>query len=103
MIAEGTRELDVDIDAKTCDVTGPAHGWASTLALAKDITVKVLIYWQANYDSFASKFYGDELQPVELGITNVGTLKAIPVKVSIKQPIDGVMAWEVTFKNWAYD
>lgn len=102
MVAEGTRELDVDIDAKTVDVTNFGHAWISTLPLAKDVTVKVLIYWANNYDKFATKFYADVPQPLDLGITNVGTMKAMPVKVTIKQPLVGVMAWEVTLKLWNY-
>lgn len=99
---EGVRELDVDIDAKTFEVTSFAHSWASTLTLARDITIKVLIYWQNNYDAFAEKFYADVPGPMDLGITNVGTIRCMPVKVAIKQPLVGVMAWEVTLKSHWY-
>lgn len=102
VILEGVRELEVDIDAKTFEVTSYEHPWASTLTLTRDITVKLLVYWQSNYDAFAAKFYSDVPTPMSLGISNVGSVRCMPVKVSIKQPISGVMAWEVTLKSHWY-
>lgn len=98
----GVRDLDVDIDMSTQDVTAWWHDQKSTLPLAMDATVKVLIYWKENYDDFADKLNKHPAEPMELGITNVGTVNCVPVKVAIKQPLAGVVAWEVTLKMWTY-
>lgn len=102
VVAEGTREVDVDISTKDCKVTSFEHAWESTLTLTREATLKVLIYGQEVYDAFASKFNAFPPQPVTIAISNVGTGKFLQQSVRIVQPIDGVMAWEVTFKNWNY-
>lgn len=99
---EGVREMDVDIEMSTQDVTAWWHGWKSTLPLAGDVTVKVLIYWKENYDDFAAKLNKHPPEPMTLGITNVGTVDCLPTNVGIKQPLTGVLAWEVTLKLWTY-
>lgn len=102
VVLEGVRELDVDLDMSTHDVTAWWHDWKSTLPLAADATVKVLIYWQENYDDFYRKFNKHPPERMELSISNVGFVPCVPVKVSVKQPIAGVLAWEVTLKLWTY-
>lgn len=102
VVLEGVRELDVDMDMSTQDVTAWWHGWKSTLPLAQDATVKVLIYWQENYDDFAAKFNVHPPDPMTFGIGGVGSGDFVPVKVAVKQPLDGVLAWEVTLKLWTY-
>lgn len=99
---EGVRELDVDIDMSTHDVTAWWHGWKSTLPLAADVTCKVLIYWKENYDDFAGKLNKHPPEQMTLGISNVFNVDCVPVKVTVKQPIAGVLAWEVTLKMWTY-
>ena len=37
-----------------------------------------------------------------LGISNVGEADYVPVNIAVKQPIAGVLAWEVTLKLWTY-
>lgn len=101
--AEGTREVDVDVAAKDCKVTSWEHDWESTLTLTREATLKVLIYGQEVYDSFSSKFNAFPPQPVTIAISNVGSGKFVQQSVRITQPIDGVMAWEVTFKSWNYE
>lgn len=100
---EGVRDLDLDVDMSTHDVTSWWHGWKSTLPLAGDVTVKVLIYWKDNYDYFDDKLNKHPPDPMTLGISNAYSVKCMPVKVVIKQPIAGVLAWEVTLKLWTYD
>jgi hypothetical protein len=102
VVLEGVRELDVDMDMSTHDVTSWWHGWKSTLPIAQDATIKVLIYWAENYADFNGKFNVHPPQPMTLEISNVGSGDFVPVKVSVKQPLQGVLAWEVTLKLWTY-
>jgi hypothetical protein len=101
-VLEGVRELDIDMAMSTHDVTSWWHGWKSTLPLAADASVKVLIYWQENYADFAEKFNKHPPDPLTLGISNVGEADYVPVNIAVKQPIAGVLAWEVTLKLWTY-
>lgn len=100
---EGVRELEVDIDMATHDITSWNHQWKSVLPIAADATINVLIYWQENYDDFWAKFNQHPPQRMTLGISNVATFWCIPTKVSVKQPIAGVMAWDVELKLYSYE
>lgn len=101
-VLEGVRELDIDIDMATHDVTSWWHDWKSTLPIAADATVKVLVYWKENYDDFYDKFNRHPTEPMRLTISNVGGGDFVPVKIAVKQPLQGVLAWEVTLKLWTY-
>lgn len=100
---EGVRELDLDVDAETQEITAPHHAWKSWLPIAYDVTVKVLIYWKDNYDNFADKLDEQPPSPLKLGVSNVGEVWVLPAKVSIKQPIQGVLAWEVELKPYWFE
>jgi hypothetical protein len=97
-VLEGVREVDVDIDMKTQEVTSYWHDVSSTLPISVDATVKLLIYWADDWNQIASKFNQHPPQAVTLAISNGPTIRCVPVKASIKQPIAGVLAWEVTLK-----
>lgn len=97
-VLEGVREVDIDLDMKTVDATSYEHGVASTLPIAIDATVRVLIYWAEDYEKFADKLNQHPPEPMSLAISNCPTIRCLPVKVAVKQPIDGVLAWEVTLK-----
>lgn len=99
---EGVRDVDVDIDVATHDVTSWWHGWKSTLPVAADATIRVLIYWEENYDDFHSKLNKHPPEPMTLAMSNVGSVPCVPVKVAVKEPIAGVVAWEVTLKLYTY-
>lgn len=101
-VLEGVRELDVDIDMTTQDITSWNHAWKSTLPLSADCTVKVLIYWKDDYDSFWGKFNKHPPQPLKLAISNVGSVQVLPAKIAVKQPMQGVLAWEVTLRMYDY-
>jgi len=103
IVLEGVRDVDVDIDMSTHDVTSWWHGWKSTLPLAGDVTIKVLVYWAENYEDFYDKFNKHPPERMDLSITNAVSCGCIPVKIAVKQPIAGVLAWEVTLKMWTYD
>lgn len=102
VVLEGVREFDLDIDMQTHDVTAWWHNWRSTLPVLGDVTVRVLIYWGETYEFFAEKLNKVPPEPMRFFITNVGSCECVPTKVSIKQPIDGVLAWDVTLKLWTY-
>lgn len=97
-VLDGVREVDIDIDYRTVDATSFEHNVASTLPLVADASIRVLIYWKDNYDLFDAKFNLHPPQPMTLAISNCPTIRCVPVKVAIKQPIAGVLAWEVTLK-----
>jgi hypothetical protein len=104
VVLEGTREFDFDIDMQTHDVTSWWHGWKSTLPVAADVTIRLLIYWGDTYGTnIGSKLNKHPPERMDMSITNVGFAPCVPTKVSIKTPIDGVMAWDVTMKLWTYD
>lgn len=98
----GTRDIDIDIDTKTVEATAWDHEWVSTLPLAVDATVKLLIYWGSDYANFASKLNKHPPEPMTLAITNCPSVRCVPVKVGIKVPLPGVLAWEVTLKLFAW-
>lgn len=102
VVLEGTREFDIDIDLQAHDVTHWSHSWKSSLPVAGDLTCKLLIYWKDNYATFAAKLNKHPPEPMTLAITNAYTFGCVVTKVGIKGPINGVMAWEVELKLWAY-
>lgn len=100
VVAEGTRELDVDIGTKTIDVTHWTHPVESTHVLSAAISIRVLIYWAECYEKFAARFNRHPPRPFVLGITGAGSARVVPTNVTIKQPITGVVAWEVTCRPY---
>lgn len=98
----GVREVDISIDYQTADVTSFEHQFASTLPVREDCTLRMLIYHQEDYDRVQAKLNQHPPQPVTIAVGNVGSAKFVPTAVKIAQPIDGVMAWDVTFKYWNY-
>lgn len=102
VVLEGTREFDVDMSMATTDITSWWHGWKSTLPIAADITVKLLIYWQQDFAELWTKFNVHPPDPMRLTITNVGFMDVVPTNINAKGPINGVMAWEVTLRLYTY-
>jgi hypothetical protein len=100
--AEGTREVDIDIGGKTFDITSWEHKFSSTLVVSTDVTIKLLIYWKENFDKFANKFNVHPPERMTLGISGAGSWPVIPSSITIKQPIAGTVAWEVTCKLFIY-
>lgn len=98
----GVREVDLSLDYQTADVTAFDHGFASTLPIREDCTLRMLIYHQEDYDRVKGKLNVHPPVGVTISVSNVGSAKFVPVGVKITQPIDGVMAYDVTFKYWNY-
>lgn len=99
---EGVREIDLDYEMQTQDVTAWWHAFKSTLPVLADVSAKVLIFWKENYDDFADKLNRHPPEPMTLGISNAWTADFVPVSVRVVQPINGVVAWEVSLKLWTY-
>lgn len=97
-VLEGVREVEVGVDMKTTEVTSWEHDATSTLPLSIDVSVRLLIYWASDYVLFADKLNKHPPEPMTLAISNVGSVQCVPTGVAIKQPIDGVLAWEVSLK-----
>lgn len=102
VVLEGVREVDVELDSRTVDITPWDGQYASTLPLVLDATLRLLIYWTEDYQKVASKFHKFPPQPVMLGISSVATIRCLPVNVKVVEPINGVVAWEVTFRAYSY-
>ncbi len=100
---QGTREVDVDLSLKTTEVTSWDHQYASTLGTAIDGTIKLTIYWSDDYAIIRPKLFAHPPVPVRVDITNVGFLYCLPTSVRIVQPINGVLAWEVTMQMHSYN
>jgi hypothetical protein len=98
----GVREVDIQVDMQSQDVTAFDHSTTSTLPVRQDVTVRTLIYHKQDYDVIRGKFSLTTPTPALLGISNVASAKFVPVSVKIVQPVDGVMAWDVTWKIWNY-
>jgi len=99
---DGVRELEFDVDSRTVDVTSWEHSLASTLVLAADISIRVLIYWQEDYLRIAAKYLTHPPQPMTMNISNFGEFRVVPEKIRGGQPIAGVVSWEVTFRSFLY-
>ncbi len=100
---EGTREVEIDFNLKTTEVTSWDHQYASTLGTSFDVTIKLTIYWADDYDVLHPKLTTHPPTPLEVVISNVGTIYCLPTAVRIVQPINGVLAWEVTLQMHSYN
>lgn len=101
-VLEGTREIDIDVQSKTVDVTGWDHVLASTLTLSQDITIKLVVYGQEDHLRINSGLSVEPPQPMNISVSNLGSADFVPVSVRITPSITGVVAWEWTFKSWNY-
>lgn len=102
VIAEGTRDLDIELAGHEHDITGPDHAWSSTLVIRAGMTVRVLILWQENYVRFARLFNTHPVRPFVLSIDGFVPVRMVATNVAIRQPIAGAVAWEVTCKPHLY-
>lgn len=102
-LLKGTREVEIDFNLKTTEVTSWDHQWASTLGTAFDATIKLTIYWKEDYDAIRPKLTQHPPTPLEVSISNVGTIYCLPTAVRIVQPISGVLAWDVTLQMHSYN
>lgn len=102
VVMNGTRDVEVSIDTKQFDVTAWNHLWTSTLPVGVDVTIRALIYWQADFGAIWSKFKLAPPKPVKLQIDGVGGGNFLPVEFSISSPLGQVLTYDVTFKLWDY-
>lgn len=102
VVLEGVREVDVDVDSRTVDVTPWSSQYASTLPLVLDGTIRLLIYWKEDWDKVNAKLHKFPPQPIQLAVSNFFTIRCLPVSAKVMQPIAGVLAWEVTLKAYSY-
>jgi hypothetical protein len=101
-VMEGTRDVEVSIDTKQHDVTAWDHSWTSTLPLQTDVTIRTTLYWQREIGRIWSKFNKHPPQKVNLSIDGVISGPFVPVEMQIANPLNGVLAYDVTFKLWNY-
>lgn len=99
---DGVREVDVDIDTTTVDVTPWNGSWRSHLPVLGDATLRILIYWKSTWETFAGKLVQTPPVPMTLAVSNAFEWRVIVAGVKVQQPIAGVVAWEVTFKPYWY-
>lgn len=102
-VLEGVREVDVEIDARTVDLTSWSAQYSSTMPVCMDATIRLLIYWRENWALLADKFKPGGPYPVILAISNACAIKCVPTGVKVMQPIHGVLAWEVTLRPYNFE
>lgn len=102
VVLEGVREVDIEVDTRTVDITSWEHANASTLPVLRDATLRLLIYWLEDWEKIKDKINAHPPEPVVLGVSNAYDIRCVPTAVKIAQPIAGVMAWEVTFKPYGF-
>lgn len=99
---KGVREVDVEIDTTSIDITPWTSAWRSQMPVIGDATIRVLIYWVSIWESVSAKLLKTPPEPVTLSVTNAFSWRVLPVSVRAQQPINGVQSWEVTFKPYWY-
>ena len=102
-LLEGTREVDIDLELKTHDISSWDHAFASTFGTSLDATARLTIYWKEDYDRLHSKLTQHPPSPLAVNISNVGTVYCLPVSVRVTQPINNVLAWEVVLRMHSYN
>lgn len=98
----GTRDVEVSIDTKQVDVTAWNHSWVSTLPLQADCTIRATLYWQSELGTIFTRLFAHPKQKITLAIDGVISGPFVPVEVKIANPLNGVLAYDVTFKLWNY-
>jgi hypothetical protein len=99
---EGVREVDFDLTSKTVDITSWVDDTTSTLPLHQDLSVRMLIYWQEDYDRIYEKWNKHPPEPMDVDISAFGKYRMVPESIKGGQPIAGVVSWEVTFRSHIY-
>lgn len=98
----GVREVDVDIDATSIDVTPWNARWRSHLPIVGDATLRILIYHQETWNTLATKIVQLPPVPMTLSVSNAFDWRVLVSTVKVVQPINGVVAWEITFKPYGF-
>lgn len=99
-VLEGTTDFDVDIDGDTTDVTHYSHAWCSHLVTRADVTITITIKWPETYASIYANFNKHPPEPMDLTISNVGSLPVVMVGSPIRVPLAGLVGWQVKLKPW---
>jgi predicted secreted protein len=101
---QGMRDFDLDLSGKEFDITNWQHAWTSSIVICASATVKLLIYWEENYATFASKFNKHPAtgQLLTLAVAGLFSAQFSVSNVQVKSPINGNVAWEVTLKSMVY-
>lgn len=99
---EGVREIDVDVESRTIDVTPWNSPNASTLPLFADATVRMLIYTVEDWNKVKAKFLKWPPQRIILSVTNAFDVPCLPVSVKVVGPINGVVAYEVVLRLYVF-
>lgn len=101
---EGLRDFDVDLGGKEFDITHWQHEWTSSIVLCASASVKLLIYWDQNYQTFASVFNKHPVtrQLVKLAVAGLFSGQFVVSSVQAKSPINGNASWEVTLTSMVY-
>jgi predicted secreted protein len=101
---EGLREFDVDMTGTEFDITNWRHQWTSSIVICASATVKLLIYWEENYQTFVTLFnkHPATSQLVRLAVAGLFSGQFSVSSVQAKSPINGNAAWEVTLKSMVY-
>ena len=101
---QGLRDFDLDMTGQEHNITNWQHEWTSSIVLCASATVKLLIYWEDNYQTFANLFnkHPATRQLVRLAVAGLFGGQFSVSGVQVKSPINGNVAWEVTLKSMVY-
>lgn len=100
----GLRDFDVEMTGRDYDVTHWTHAWTSSVVLCASATLKLVILWDDNYQTFAGLFNKHPVnnQVVRLAVAGLFSGQFVVGNVSVQSPINGAVAWEVTLKSMVY-
>lgn len=100
---DGVREIDIEVETRTVDVTPWNSPNASTLPLLADATVRMLIYTVEDWGKVKAKFLKWPPQRIQMSVTNAYDVPCLPVGVKVVGPINGVVAYEVVLRLYVFN
>lgn len=99
---EGVRDVDISVDMQEADITSFEHSISSTLPVRESRTVNLIIYHEADWLKIKDNVAQQPPKSLKLAISAWDVGDFVPTSYRVKQPINGVVAWEVTLKSFNY-
>lgn len=99
----GTRQFDVDVQMQEVDVTSWQHAWKTSLPVCAEVTVSMTVYGQEDAGVVIGKFNQHPPAKVKIALSSIGTGYFVPTQLRAAVPVDGIVAYDVTFKGFQYE
>lgn len=100
-VTTGVREIDLEVSSRSARITGWDEPWETTLVLSREVKVTLTALTKDVFDVVWPKFNAHPPQPLDISITNVGTVKVVPTSVKVGAPIGGLLTWDMEFASWS--